>query len=628
MRVTYSYQGREEVRSFERSEVLIGRLSPLSAPDLDFGVDPTVSRKHARITINEGEVWIEDLRSTNGTVVDGEYIENTQITSASVIRVGETSLHVEFTPPPAAAKPRPTPVMPKPAAGSAAPAGGMMIPSVNVMMPPGTAPAPAPAASPAGILPPKPGILPPGTPAVVKPPSPTPVVSPAPASAAPPAAPRVAVVAKPAPTPPPAPVVEAPAETATADEAAAPLDPPAPPAPAASVAPVGRADTAADLSFKRRLASLYQVPLSFTAEMRMTDMLQAILERVLPLVPGAKRGAVMLQDPATKRVQVGASLPKGEVIVSETLARRVMDEGHGFILQRNNDEGVLNPKLVTVETGMYAPLLLKEKPLGAIYLDDPNHSEPFSEDDMQFLLAVGHYIAVVIQNHELQTELSHNASLLDRISVKFPPRVQERLLESIRQERLQPSLQKSELPVLFADLRGFAAVGALPPDEAAAMLRAYQTALLDVAFRYDGTLLRSFGEEFAAVFGAPEGDIQQNEKAVCAAIEMGAAIRDLNSQRRAQNLPVCELATGVHIGEVLHGFIGTPDRMEFTALGEGVTRASQYCKGAHDSELLIGPEVYQKVFKIIEADRATVTHKETGEFHCYRVKGLKSAKPA
>jgi len=88
MRVTYSYQGREEVRTFERSEVLIGRLSPLSAPDLDFGADPTVSRKHARITVADGEVWIEDLRSTNGTVVDGEYIENTQITPVSVIRVG------------------------------------------------------------------------------------------------------------------------------------------------------------------------------------------------------------------------------------------------------------------------------------------------------------------------------------------------------------------------------------------------------------------------------------------------------------------------------------------------------------------------------------------------------------
>jgi len=619
MRVTYSYQGREEVRTFERSEVLIGRLSPLSAPDLDFGADPTVSRKHARITVADGEVWIEDLRSTNGTVVDGEYIENTQITPVSVIRVGETSVRVEFAPVPAA-KPKPTPLVPKPTA-AAAPAGGMLIPAVNVMVPPAAAPSAGQAPVPVvpGILPPKPGVTPTATPVIPKPPAAVPAPVPV---AAPAAAPRVMVTAKPAA---PSPVEPAPTEPPPAP---APAPAPAAPVPVAPpVAPAATEDTTAEKAFKQRLASLYQIPLSFTAEMRMADMLQAILERVLTLIPGARRGALMLHDSATKRLQVGASMPKGEVIVSETLARRVMDEGHGFILQRNNEQDTANASPATVETGMYAPLLLKEKPLGAIYLDDPQHSEPFSEDDMQFLLAVGHYIALLIQNHELQGELLHNASLLDRISVKFPPRVQERLLESIRQDRLQPGLQKAELPVLCADLRGFAGVSALPPEEATAMLRAYQSALVDVAFRYDGTLLRSFGEEFAAVFGAPEGDIQQNEKAACAAIEMSAAIRVLNTQRRAQGLSVCELSVGVHIGEVLHGFIGTPDRMEFTALGDGVTRASQYCKGAHAGELLIGPEVYQKVFKIIEADRATVTHKDSGEFHCYRVKGLKSAKP-
>jgi adenylate cyclase len=362
--------------------------------------------------------------------------------------------------------------------------------------------------------------------------------------------------------------------------------------------------------------------------MRLPDMLQAILTRVLTLIPGAKRGALMLHDPATGRVQVGASIPPGEVIVSESLARRVMEEAHGFILQRSNETTLLDKKLVTVETGMYAPLLLKEKPLGAIYLDDPQRSEPFSEDDMQFLLAVAHYIAVIIFNQDLQAKLSHNASLLDRITTKFPPRVQERLLENLRLERLSPGTHKAEIPVLFADLRGFSTVPGLPAADAAALLRDYLGAATDAVFRYDGTLVKSGGDEIIAVFGAPEADLQQNEKAVCAAVALEQAVKEINAKRKDQNAPVCELAVGVHIGEVLHGFIGAGDRMEFVALGGGITRASHYSKGAQDGEVLIGPEVYQKVFKIIEADRATVSHKELGEFHCYRVKSLKGGKPA
>lgn len=607
MRVIYSYQGKEEIRTFERGEILIGRLSPLSAPDLDFGADPTVSRKHCRIKVTNGEVWIEDLRSTNGTVVDGEYIENAPVTTQSVIRTGETSIRIEFTPPKPAAKA----AAPKP---PAAPEGGMLIPSVNTM-------APAPAQ---GILPPKPAGAPAsGIPLVARP-----TATPAPAPAA--EAPKVTVVAKPAAAAP-APALAEVTPPPPAPPAPAPAAPPAPLPAAPEPAPVvvaATADSPADGDFKRRLASLYQVPLSFTPDMRLPDMLQAILTRVLTLIPGAKRGALMLHDPASGRVQVGASIPKGEVIVSESLARRVMEEAHGFILQRNNDAGALDTKLVTVETGMYAPLLLKEKPLGAIYLDDPERSEPFGEDDMQFLLAVAHYIAVIIFNQDLQAKISHNASLLDRITTKFPPRVQERLLENLRLERLTPGVTKSDLPVLFADLRGFAIVPGLPSAEAAALLRDYLGAALDAVFRYDGTLVKSGGEEIIAVFGSPEPDLQQNEKAVCAAIAMEQSVREINTKRKDQSAPVCELAVGVHIGEVLHGFIGDGSRMEFVALGSGIERASHYCKGARDGDVLIGPEVYQKVFKIIEADRATVSHKDLGEFHCYRVKSLKGGKLA
>ncbi len=613
MRVIYSYQGKEEIRSFDRSEVLIGRLSPLSAPDLDFGADPTVSRKHCRIKLTNGEVWIEDLRSTNGTVVDGEYIENAPITPQSVIRTGETSIRIEFTPAPVASVPRPA--VAKPVALES----DMLIPSVNLVKSPAASPTPTPGAAPQGVLPPKPGVsvLPTGTPLAGKPVAPS---APAPALAPVSEAPKVLLVAKP---PAAAPVPAPPPEPVAPGAAPAPTAPPE-----ASVAVPVAADTLADADFKHRLASLYQVPLSFTSEMRLPDMLQAILTRVLTLIPGAKRGALMLHDTATGHVQVGASIPQGEVIVSESLARRVMQEAHGFILQRSNDASLLDKKLITVETGMYAPLLLKEKPLGAIYLDDPQRNEPFSEDDMQFLLAVAHYIAVIIYNQELQAKLSHNASLLDRITTKFPPRVQERLIESLRLERLQPSTQKTEIPVLFADLRGFAAVPGLAPAEAAALLRDYLGAVTDAVFRYDGTLVKSGGEEIIAVFGAPEADLQQNEKAVCAAIAMEQAVKEINTKRSGQNAPHCELAVGIHIGEVLHGFIGTGDRMEFVALGGGITRASHYCKGAHSGEVLIGPEVYQKVFKIIEADRATVSHKELGEFHCYRVKSIKGGKPA
>lgn len=56
-------------------------------PDNDIFLppDPTVSRRHARITYEEGKFWIEDTNSTNGTFIGGQ-----QITTKTNLPVGAT----------------------------------------------------------------------------------------------------------------------------------------------------------------------------------------------------------------------------------------------------------------------------------------------------------------------------------------------------------------------------------------------------------------------------------------------------------------------------------------------------------------------------------------------------------
>jgi len=57
-------------------EIVLGRLDPGRAifPDVDLssdeGIDKGVSRRHARITRREGQVFIEDLNSLNGTFLN------------------------------------------------------------------------------------------------------------------------------------------------------------------------------------------------------------------------------------------------------------------------------------------------------------------------------------------------------------------------------------------------------------------------------------------------------------------------------------------------------------------------------------------------------------------------------
>ncbi|GAB4291994.1 MAG: hypothetical protein Kow0090_05730 [Myxococcota bacterium] len=106
-------------------EVLIGRSS-----DLDMVlVEDMVSRKHARITYENGDFYIHDLGSTNGTFVNGERIKKKKIQEGDRILVGTSIL--KFTvkgkdgdkeaKPPVKPPPVPIPEEKKKAAGASPP---------------------------------------------------------------------------------------------------------------------------------------------------------------------------------------------------------------------------------------------------------------------------------------------------------------------------------------------------------------------------------------------------------------------------------------------------------------------------------------------------------------------------
>lgn len=84
-------------------EINIGRLDAASAtfPDVDLtvdgGLEKGVSRRHARITRQEGELFIEDLGSVNGTFLNSKrltpYLPH-PLQSGDEIRVGTMVLRV------------------------------------------------------------------------------------------------------------------------------------------------------------------------------------------------------------------------------------------------------------------------------------------------------------------------------------------------------------------------------------------------------------------------------------------------------------------------------------------------------------------------------------------------------
>ncbi len=79
--------------SFDHGSYVIGRLD-----DSDIVLPSTsVSRQHARVFVEDGRCFIEDMGSANGVIVDGQRVLGKRdLGTASQIRVGDFYLYLEF----------------------------------------------------------------------------------------------------------------------------------------------------------------------------------------------------------------------------------------------------------------------------------------------------------------------------------------------------------------------------------------------------------------------------------------------------------------------------------------------------------------------------------------------------
>jgi adenylate cyclase len=141
---------------------------------------------------------------------------------------------------------------------------------------------------------------------------------------------------------------------------------------------------------------------------------------------------------------------------------------------------------------------------------------------------------------------------------------------------LHPGGREPDVVVLFADLTGFTRMCAgLPPSEALATLAQYHERMVAEIFRVGGTLDKFIGDGIMATFGTPTPQPDAADRALRAARGMIAAMAELNRERAARLQAPLALRIGVHAGPAIVGNVGTPQRLEFTVIGDTVNVANR-----------------------------------------------------
>jgi adenylate cyclase len=204
------------------------------------------------------------------------------------------------------------------------------------------------------------------------------------------------------------------------------------------------------------------------------------------------------------------------------------------------------------------------------------------------------------------------------------------LVEEVMSGRLQ--LQRGgELraaTVVFADIRGFTTMSEqMTPQEVVALLNEYFELMVDVIFKHNGMLDKFVGDELMAVWGAPLSRADDTIRAVLAAIEMQAVVRDLNNERARQGLKTIQIGIGLNSGEVVAGYMGSTKSMNYTVMGDTVNTAARFCSAAGPTEILIGERTWAQVHDRVRAEILPPTKLKGKLEHVdiYRVLGLLEA---
>jgi adenylate cyclase len=133
-----------------------------------------------------------------------------------------------------------------------------------------------------------------------------------------------------------------------------------------------------------------------------------------------------------------------------------------------------------------------------------------------------------------------------------------------------------EVSVLFADLRGFTALGeTLPPQRLAGLLDAFYAEMDLLVREHGGTVDKYIGDAVMALWGVAASDPDHARRALAAARSMLQQLPRLNAHLREQGLPPLQLGIGLQCGVVAVGGVGAGAQAPVTVIGDAVNVASR-----------------------------------------------------
>jgi adenylate cyclase len=134
------------------------------------------------------------------------------------------------------------------------------------------------------------------------------------------------------------------------------------------------------------------------------------------------------------------------------------------------------------------------------------------------------------------------------------------------------------ITVMFVDIRSFTAMtaAAANPRAIVEVLNKFLYVMVQVVEERHGGMINKFlGDGFLALFGVGGNSSAHADAAVAAGRDMLDALAQLNRELALEGEAALAIGIGIHTGPAIVGSIGSPNRLEYTAIGSTVNFASR-----------------------------------------------------
>lgn len=155
--------------------------------------------------------------------------------------------------------------------------------------------------------------------------------------------------------------------------------------------------------------------------------------------------------------------------------------------------------------------------------------------------------------------------------------------------------EQREITVLFCDIRNFTPFSERhSAHEVVRLLNAFFAAVVPAIEAEGGTVNAYIGDAVMVIFGAPQSQSDHALRAVRAAVEMVRRVHGMADRWKELGADNFRIGVGIHTGNAVVGTVGSPRRLDYTAIGDTVNTAARLesANKSLDSEILISQSTF------------------------------------